>query len=241
MCFWKVPDNMLYEAVGYMWATVKKKWESCGASMSCSCMASWSTEPAVVQEIGLRLTGVFSVWCFKDWKCCLAIRRHCGWNIFSEPHHQHRYLHTHQTITDKQIDVQQRGLSVLGWTFCRWLDIIREMAAGREPTGCVNGLRFWTTLQQNTESLPVHPLVGKPTKNCKNNNNNFLLVCFLMGMWSSNNHENPYLKKQFKPSESCFICLVDTLICHFNTDSFTHLALPDGFVFTAECLLEQLK
>lgn len=60
-CFWQVPDSLLYAAEGYMWSTVQKKWELCSAPMSCSCMASWTTEPTVVWEIGLCLTIDFSL------------------------------------------------------------------------------------------------------------------------------------------------------------------------------------
>ena len=92
--FWKAPENMLHTAVGYMWATVKKKWESCSAATSCSCVASRSAEPAAVFE---KLVSI-SQWIFlfslydasekKSWRCCLRHQAPLQSGCFCGSQHQ---------------------------------------------------------------------------------------------------------------------------------------------------------
>lgn len=92
--FWYISGHVsdrCQAAEGYMWSTVRQKWESCSGPVSWSCTASWTTEPSVVWEIGLCLTIDFSQFDASDgWQCCL-IRPPHGWGFYGS--HQHSYLH----------------------------------------------------------------------------------------------------------------------------------------------------
>lgn len=96
--FWHFPEYVFEKCQTTCCMTL---WVTCGSHAARPC-------PVDVWHHGLLNPLLFeklvSVWlalslydASEGWKCCLAVGRHRGWNIFCGSHHQHRFLRKHQT------------------------------------------------------------------------------------------------------------------------------------------------